>query len=218
MPVNDISSLRGGAPGAHHESWVVSTHAPRATGSSENWSSLAARIEAVPVRGTIRGMFVRQARAWLPGTESARYLPFANYSLREYMETLLKAAERRHPREKPTDALIQLGLDVYPVFASSLVGSTIFGIAVATNAFHHVVQLAPRAYPVTLTPGHINVVRCDAASALVELRDIWVFPEFFHAGIWLGAMKACGVHGAIEIVRRSPCDVDFQLRWGSDFN
>jgi uncharacterized protein (TIGR02265 family) len=216
MSVSDIAALRSPVHETQSESWMVSTQGPISIAPWESWASLAARISVVPSHGQVRGMFVRQARAWLPATASARYLPFANYSMREYMETLLKAAARRYPRESPGSALVHLGLDVYPTFASSLVGGTIFGIA--NNVFQKIVELSPKAYPLTLTPGAVTVLRSEAASARVELRDVWVFPEFFHAGVWLGAMQTCRMQGTIKVTRRSPCDVDFDLQWTPSLN
>jgi uncharacterized protein (TIGR02265 family) len=219
MARSDISELRGTRHNVTEPSWVASTQGSPWTNSSEDWASLSARIEAVPARGTIRGMFMRQASAWMPGGPASRYLPFANYSLRDYMQWLLRAAAARFPRERAADALVQLGREVYPLFASSLVGGAIFGIAShANNPFRHAVELSTKAYPVTLSPGHVNVVRCDAASAFVELRDVWVFPEFFHTGIWLGAMALCKAQGTIAVTRRSACDVDFRIEWRPGLN
>jgi uncharacterized protein (TIGR02265 family) len=175
--------------------------------------TLGARLAQVPAKATIRGMFMRQACAWVPSTASTRYLPFSTYPLAAYMATLMKAAATRYPSEAPADALVALGLEVYPLFASSLVGSTIFGIA--NNAFRHVVELSPRAYPITISPAHVNVLRCESGFAQVELRRVWPFPEFFHAGIWLGAMNACKVQGTITVIRRSECDADFSVEWSS---
>jgi hypothetical protein len=83
----------------------------------------------------------------------------------------------------------------------------------ANNAYRHVAELSPRAYPITLSPGRVQVSQSSEASASVELRDVWVFPEFFHAGIWLGAMTVCRTHGTISVTPRSACDVEFKTAW-----
>jgi hypothetical protein len=57
------------------------------------------------------------------------------------------------------------------------------------------------------------LVRAAKGEALVRLRDVWVFPEIFHCGIWLGAMDACDARGSIEVTSHSPCDADFMMRW-----
>lgn len=216
MARSDISSPLSSARASAEVSFTVSSDGAVEIDSKEDWSTLTARIASVPDRGTIRGMFMRQAHAWLPGSNPSRYLPFSNYSLREYMETLLKAAARRFPRARPAEALVQLGREVYPLFASSLAGGAIFGIA--NNTYRHVVELSPRAYPITLSPGRAEVSQSSEDSANVALRDVWVFPEFFHAGIWLGAMTVCRTHGTISVVPRSVCDVEFKILWKTGLN
>lgn len=216
MTIRNISDAHKSPQSPTGPSWVLSTKSNVDTQSSDDWSAIGARMADVPSRATIRGMFMRQACAWIPGANAARYQPFANYSLRDYMGILLEAAANRYPYESPSDALVRLGFEVYPLFASSLVGGVIFGIA--NNACRHVVELSPKAYPVTLSPGHVNVVRCDSSSAIVELRDVWAFPELFHAGIWLGAMKVCRAEGTLAVTRHSPCDADFALQWRARVN
>ena len=184
-----------------------------AISSDATWQSLEAQVARVPADAMIRGLFMRDALRSLASPPSRRYLPFGRYPLTEYLPLLLQAARESHPDDSPANALMKIGLTVFPVFASSLAGSAIF--SVAGDDFISAVRLAPRAYSVTLDPGSIAVDELGPEEVLLRLRDVWVFPEVFHAGVWLGAMDYYQVHGTIDIERHSPCEVDFHLRWGT---
>jgi uncharacterized protein (TIGR02265 family) len=179
--------------------------------SKESWDTLAERIPDVPASAMIRGMFPRQLVKQLPSASSARYLPFTLYPVREYMELVLRCARALHPRETPANAVLRLGTHVYPLFASSMAGTAIF--AVAQIDFRKVCELAPKAYDITLKPGKLACVNSSDTEATLELRQVWPFPDLFHAGIWIGAMDVCGVSGTIQVRRHSSSSVDFNLKW-----
>ncbi len=186
----------------------------RAITSSEDWDSLESRIEATPPTAMIRGMFLREVLR-LAGPRAAaseaRYVPFSLYPVRDYMSLLLRTAKARHPGHPAPRALLELGLGVYQLFASSIAGTAIF--SVANVDFKSVCELSPKAYTVTLKPGRARAVDVSHGKATIELRDVWVFPEIFHTGIWLGAMDATRTRGRIEVTRHSLCDVDLHLTW-----
>jgi uncharacterized protein (TIGR02265 family) len=179
----------------------------------ETWEDLEARIAKVPPDAKVRGMFLSEVHRLVPRLNATRprYIPFTMYPVREYMGLLLRATRARHPSKPPASALLELGFGVYSLFAESLAGTAIMA---ATNSdFARVCQAGPKAYGITLSPGSINVVHVGANEAMLQLRDIWVFPEVFHTGIWLGAMMSCKVRGTIEVTRWSPCDVDYHMHW-----
>jgi uncharacterized protein (TIGR02265 family) len=193
---------------------VVASSADHSITTNADWDDLQARIDATPPDAQIRGLFLRDAiRMAGPRIAMAerRYLPFSLYPAREYMDLLLRVARAKYPSRSASNALLELGWGVYPLFASSLAGTAIF--SVVTVDYARICQLSAKAYQVTLSPGIARCVQATEGEALVELRKVWVFPEIFHAGIWLGAMDATKVTGSIEMTVHSPCDVDYRLRW-----
>lgn len=192
--------------------FVVTTE-DRVLDVNDSWDDLAARIEDVPRHAEIRGMFLSEVLRLEPSLQSprARYIPFSMYPVHEYMELLLTAAQTREPNKSPGGALLALGLGVYSLFASSLTGLAIFSIA--QNNFARVSELSSKAYGITLKPGRATAVSVEPNEALIQLRDVWVFPDIFHCGIWLGAMQASNARGTIDVIRHSLCDVDFRVRW-----
>jgi uncharacterized protein (TIGR02265 family) len=181
--------------------------------STARWEDLAARIDLTPPDAKIRGMFLREAIR-LGGRAAANernYVPFSLYPVRDYMALLLRIAIAKSPSKSAANALLDLGLGVYPLFASSMTGVAIF--AVAHVDFRRVCELCPKAYNVTLKPASATTVHATNSEAIVQLRKVWIFPEIFHAGIWIGAMHTTKVKGSIEITQHSPCDVDLHMRW-----
>lgn len=185
----------------------------RTTDATEDWDDLAARIAATPAHHTVRGMFLSEVQRLAPRALSskARYVAFSLYPVREYMRLLLETAQMRYPSKSPATALLELGSGVYSLFASSLAGTAIF--AVVGQDFKRGCELASRAYSVTLKPGIAKARRIAESESAIELRDVWAFPDIFHAGIWLGGLEACNLRGSIDVTRRSLCDVDFEIRW-----
>jgi uncharacterized protein (TIGR02265 family) len=131
----------------------------------------------------------------------------------EYMDLLLRIARARSASKSAATALLELGFGVYSQFASSIAGTALF--SVAQLDFKRICELSPKAYSITLKPGRTEVIRASTNEAVVRLRDVWVYPDIFHAGIWLGAMDACRVSGTIEVKRRSLNDAEFHMQWQS---
>ncbi|HEX4478874.1 MAG TPA: DUF2378 family protein [Polyangiaceae bacterium] len=185
----------------------------RTINAKDTWAELEARVDEAPADAKIRGMFLRDAARLGNSAESAesRYVPFSMYPARDYMRLLLKTARAKFPNKVPACALLELGLRVYPLFASSIAGTAIF--AVVNVDFKRLCEVAPRGYSVTLKPGSAKAAQISDAEATIHLRDVWIFPEIFHAGVWLGAMEATKVKGSIDVTRHSLSDVDLHLRW-----
>jgi uncharacterized protein (TIGR02265 family) len=177
----------------------------------DDWDQLNARIRQTPESAMIRGLFPGELLKSVPGLQAPRrrYVPFSHYPMREYLELILRGAQLLNPGMTAGNAVLLLGLEVYELFATSLAGAAIFGIA--QRNFRRMTELAPKAYEVTLKPGRVDVVQVNEQDALVQLRGVWAFPDIFHAGIWLGAMRTCECEGTIVITRHSLCDVDFEV-------
>jgi uncharacterized protein (TIGR02265 family) len=187
----------------------------RSIDAADDWVDLAGRIESVPEDAKIRGMFLSEALRLAPRLVKSNirthYIPFSLYPVREYMRLLLRIARARYHSRPAASALLELGFGVYSQFAASMAGTAIF--AMAQLDFKRVCELSPKAYSVTLKPGRTEVVHAALNDSVVKLREVWVYPDIFHAGIWLGAMEACGVTGSIEVIRHSLSDVDFHMKW-----
>ncbi len=139
-----------------------------------------------------------------------RYIPFKSYPIREYNELVDECAAQAFPTLEPRDARRLIGQFIYPAFAQTLVGTAIF--AVAGHDLQRVIEVAPRAYAVSIDPGRVSVV-ASAGHALVQLREIWTYVDSLHCGIFEGAIQRCGVQGRVDVKALSDCDADFEIVW-----
>jgi uncharacterized protein (TIGR02265 family) len=131
--------------------------------------------------------------------------------MREYMGLLLEGARLAFPGLTPQEALRRMGHGVYDAFAASLAGNALFGII--QHEYIRVLELTPKAYPLTMDPGRVEVQFKSDTEAVAQLRDVWPFPESFHVGIWEGAYKALAVTGQLQVVPLSRSSVDLHLSW-----
>lgn len=187
--------------------------------AAPDWSSsidFDARVAAVPADATGRGMFFQfLIESFGPRVAKQlnlpRYIAFKSYPLRDYVSLLARGSKLAFPHLPAAEAVRRLGRSIYPGYAKSLSGSAVF--AMAGRNFRRMIEVAPRAYEIGMTPVSMKVTAITDHSATVELRDLWNVPEFHQVGVWEGAMEVCGVKGTIETCVHGPGSVDFQVRW-----
>ncbi len=188
--------------------------------AAPNWQApldASAQIASTPDAGAIKGLYFQDivdACAGMHRTLHAsrsRYLPFIDYPMREYMELLVAAAALVHPREPLRNGLRRLGRLAYPTLAATLIGRAIFGVA--GRDFGVILSLASRAYGVSLKPGSVTLVEREAQRGVLQLRELWNFPDTYQVGVIEGALIAVGLRGEVKVRVLSPCDVDFEVTW-----
>ncbi len=179
---------------------------------------LESRIEETPASATAKGMyfesFLRMLKnAKIERPHKRRYLPFKDYPLTELMGLMLAATGELHPGMSPTDSLRQMGRLAFPTLVGSTVGKVLF--SVAGRSWQAALPLTPKAYSLSVT-GTTTLREMNDNSAVLELRDIWNFPDIYHVGVLEGAMQSYGVEGSVRADRhRRRCDVDLVLEWES---
>ena len=188
-----------------------------------DWSQpvdFEARLAVVPPDAVIRGMFLQVlldafSQELKAKIRARRYVAFKNYPMREYVELLALSAENNRA-QRPAEHMRRLGRLIYPNYVKTLSGSAIF--AVAGRDYGRVIEASPTAYKVGLAPASITIKRLESNHAQVELRNVFNLPDFHQVGIWEGAMKVCGVSGAIKTRVIDFGATDFDIRWQSTNN
>lgn len=182
--------------------------------SQDPWKEYAARIADAPESGTVRGLYFAEILRLAPMLRSMhqqRYVAFSKYPLRDFMQLLIDAGRTVHASKTPEQALYTLGLTTYSTFASSISGMALLssiGIDI-----ERVLDLVSRAYPLALEPSRVELVSRGIGEAVVQLRDVWTFPESYHVGVWLGGMDILGLTGEVDVIRHNWSSVDFHLKW-----
>jgi uncharacterized protein (TIGR02265 family) len=182
--------------------------------SQDPWKEYVARISEAPESGTVRGLYFSEMLRLAPmlrSTHQQRYVGFSKYPLRDYMQLLIDAGRTAHASKTPEQALYALGLTTYSTFASSISGMAL--LSSISVDIERVLDLVSRAYPLALEPSRVELVSRGTGVAVVQLRDVWTFPETYHVGVWLGGMDILGLEGEIDVIRHGWSSVDFHLKW-----
>jgi len=176
---------------------------------------LAERLEQMPPRGRIKGMFLKGIvdRAASAGArmEQKRYVAFKDYPASEYLELLAAGAKAMHPTLPPLEGLRRLGHTVYATFLSSTIGRVT--MAVAGREMRTAVSMIPRAYSLAGNLAKVDILSLTDNSACIGLHSVWDWPGAYQVGIMEGGFNAFEVDGEVRIKILGLCEAEMQLDW-----
>jgi uncharacterized protein (TIGR02265 family) len=186
------------------------------------WSApldLAERLSQVPEKATVKGMFFSSAidlvkrmnREAARELEEKRYFAFKDYPLREHIRVLETCGRLVYPGESPRQGVRLLGTVAFEVFAGSMVGRAVFGIA--GRSWDDALQLVTRAYSTTGPVGTATFDNSTPMRQIISFRQIWNFPDSYHVGVIEAAMQHYDKRGEVFVRTHSMCDVDLELRF-----
>ena len=113
-----------------------------------------------------------------------KWIGFKQYPRLEFLKEMREVAEQVKDRSL-NDGFFKAGRFVYPDFARTLVGKSIF--AIANNNFLDVVRLAPRGYAAANKYGKAEVSVPYDNCVQLSLENVWD-PMPFSAGICQGVL------------------------------
>jgi uncharacterized protein (TIGR02265 family) len=108
-------------------------------------------------------------------------------------------------------AIRLLGHEVFPTLQSSLALRVLFSFA--GRSYEKALQRVADGYAYSQSPGTARLVSVGAGEAIVELREVYNFPDCYQIGVHEGALAWYGRKGTIEIRTHSIADVDLRIRW-----
>lgn len=177
---------------------------------------LQARLEQLPNGLVVKGMFLQgfvdeayERSGRRPGRGA--YTTFRDYPLREMLELMAETVELAYPHVPPREGLRRLGHIAYPTFAHSTVGRVVMSMVGddPKAALHH----APKSYRLIGNAGTANVIDVAEKCCILELRDVWGWPDAYNVGVHEGAIEEWGLEGDIRVRVHSMCDVDLRIEW-----
>lgn len=181
--------------------------------------SLAERIEKAPAEGRVKGWLMQSIvdNAKRHGVElltPRRYLGFKDYPVREYLEVLAQAAVRVRPGRPSLETLRLLGQGVFPSFAESLFGKVILvGLGKGHDGARTGLRMVTQVYKMTSNHAVARFSEISDNEALIELSNVWSFPDSYHVGIFEGAARGFGGSVKVEIRGRSLSEAALQFVW-----
>lgn len=174
------------------------------------------RLVHVPNGRTVKGMVldsVAEVVVESCGRGEASFGPysaFADYPLRELIELLPQAAAVAFPHMPPRKAVCLMGRRAFFTIRRSMAGKALF--AIAGRRFDGALPLVTRAYAM-VSGTSVKLTLRSSQEAVIELRDIWTYPDCYHVGLFEAALDEYETCGSVLIRRLSLCDVDIGVRW-----
>jgi uncharacterized protein (TIGR02265 family) len=175
-----------------------------------------ARIADTPPAATAKGMFfetlAKSARKFGVACEP-RYVPFRDYPLRDFMRLLADYGRARYPSHSIREAMRRAGWEAFPALMSSVAGRVLY--AFAGHDVQAALRLAPQAYKHSLSHCSVTARVCTSGQAVLELRDVWNFPECYQVGVIEGGCRAYGTAPRVRVRIHSHSSVDLLVRWNA---
>lgn len=169
--------------------------------------ALRERIEQAPADGLVKGWLFQSVveNAKRHGVEldvEHRYLGFKDYPVREYLELLGQAAVRVKRDRPPAATLRELGRGVYASFSQSLFGKVVLaGLGSGHAGARTGLLWITRVYKMTSNHAVATFSEPMENVAVIELSNVWSFPDAYHVGIFEGAATAFG--GTVRVESQS---------------
>jgi uncharacterized protein (TIGR02265 family) len=177
---------------------------------------LEARVAAAREDASVKGLFITPAVRAV--TERGGRLPpfetvmaFKDYPVRRVLPFFAACAQVAYPELPLRAALRRIGRGLLPAFRDTLTGKVMLGIV--GRGWDSLLRNASRIYSSAST-GRATVSAHETGRALLELRNVWVFPDCVHVGMIEGAWDAYGLTGEVQLRMHALCDVDLELSWG----
>src|SRR5688572_13951778 len=141
----------------------------------------------------------------------SRYVAFRDYPLSDLMRLLAGAAKACYPGRPTREALHLMGRDAFGTLMSSVAGRVMFTFALGDA--HSALRLAPQAYKASVSHCSVRVPVCTPEQVVLELRNLWNFPECYQVGVLEAGSAAFGPLPHLKTRVLSACDVDVLVRW-----
>ena len=175
---------------------------------------IEARIAETPETATAKGMFfeplARSGRQWAIPCE-ARYVPFRDYPMRDYIRLLAAYGRKRHPDVPLREAMRRVGWEAFPALMSSVAGRVLYTFA--GRDVRAALRLAPEAYKHSIKPGSVVSRLNTPSQVLLEYRDVWNLAECYQVGVIEGGCRAFGAEARVLVRAHSSASLDMLIRW-----
>jgi uncharacterized protein (TIGR02265 family) len=174
-------------------------------------------LRLIPLGATIKGMFFSRLLDRLGssrvqfGRSRPRYVAFKDYPLADQVKLIAEVAVAIYPELGLREGMRRVGHDVYPAFASTLVGRVLFA-AVGKDVFS-MLQAGTKAYSMSASVGTVEILDSAERSALLLFRDIYNFIDSYQVGILEGAFSVLGLTPIIRMKLDGLTSGLFEVTW-----
>ena len=180
-----------------------------------------AYLKAMPPGALIKGLFTgavlaeAKRRGVILHGAAEKYLPFLDYSLVEHNKIIVEAAHAFWPDAPLRLGLRRIGRAAVQSLLVTTFGKAVLGGLTQPDTVGRALFALSRSYATTLSkPTPVaEVVETGETSAILRLRDAWVFQDCQQVGIIEGLCRACGTRGDIRVAMDGPANAEFMCTW-----
>lgn len=180
-------------------------------------------LRACPARSTTQGTYFRYLRdaieadfgadpRLLAGLETADWLAFRKYPMRDFMRLSINAMRIAHAGEASSEGLRRLGWLAFPSFSATMAGRVVlfaFG-----ERLENVIRALPRAYAVSVPGAVIETEELGPRRYRITMKNLYNFVDTYHLGVLEGAVLAMGFQPVITVRAGDRlCDAVFEGGW-----
>jgi uncharacterized protein (TIGR02265 family) len=166
-------------------------------------------FQALLELGASKGTPAELARA--AGIEERRYSAFRDYPMKDNLLLTVEVAQRVYPRMALADALTRIGETSFSTFLASHLGRVL--VLAAGSDVGPVLTLAPRAYPLVMNFGSIEVETTEPGRVVTRCRDLPAFIETYQVGTAQGVLKHFGVRGTVLVDLEDIANGRIEVTW-----
>jgi uncharacterized protein (TIGR02265 family) len=177
---------------------------------------IAAELKRIPDSSKQKGMFLipmvveaKRRGLTLPGARD-RYLPFADYPLREHAQLLVECAQGFFPDQPIRHGLRRLGRAAHRVFIESTVGKVVWA---TVNDAHSALDAILKGYSISVPGCSLTMTERGPKSARLRLERVYYFLDCHHVGCIESAVRAVGVDAHVRIRLDTATSGEFLCEW-----
>jgi len=184
-----------------------------------DWSApldVDAYIARIPPHEMLKGMFVSPVITAaaakhhpLPGARE-RYLPFADYPLREHARNLVDAAQAIYPFSPVREGLRRLGRGALRATLDSTLGRVHWASATDPKS---AIEAILKMYRSVHTNLAIDLADATPGALVVSARHLYTFLDCHHVGVFEGVLNGLSLKAHITVRTYSLSDGDFLIRY-----
>lgn len=203
----------------------AATKDPRAEGFREPDYSAAvdfrAQIAALDPAATVKGMFFgelveaikSQAAPKLEelSLTERRYLPFSDYSQRDYLVLLEQTVDVVYPNLPSAEGVRRIGWSAFPRFVESVIGRVVVGIFV--DDLDRLLASMAKAMRYCISPGFVEAEQIGERHWRYQMRDMPGATRVLLAGATEGVLKYHGLVPTVLVRDIGSGNFDFSIQW-----
>jgi uncharacterized protein (TIGR02265 family) len=180
-------------------------------------------LRACPSESTTQGVFFRYIRdsieadfgaspRLLAGLETADWMAFRKYPMRDFIRLSVNAARIAHTGEALSEGLRRLGWLAFQSFSTTMAGRVVlfaFG-----ERLENMISALPKAYAVSVPGAVIETEELGPRRYRITMKNLYNFVDAYHLGVLEGAILAMGFQPTITVRAGDRlCDAIFEGGW-----